>query len=56
MGLINGRCQKCCQSILCLFGFIWTSGEVEGGEGGERATKGEVVTESGRRREEEEGG
>lgn len=56
--LINGRCQKCCQSILCLFGFIWTSGEVWGGDegmkvGGERglgrekATWWEVVTERG---------
>lgn len=35
VGLINGRCQKHCQSILCLFGFIWTSVEVGGGGGGE---------------------
>lgn len=34
VGLINGRCQKRCQSILCLFGFIWTSGVVRGDGGG----------------------
>lgn len=59
--LINGRCQKRCQSILCLFGFIWTRGVVWGGNGGmkggggwrsEKATWGEVVTErEGERRE-----
>ena len=63
VGLINGWCQKRCQSILCLFGFIWTSGVVVRGDGGmkgggERGLKGrkgyiggEVVTEGGARGE-----
>ncbi len=33
VGLINGRCQKCCQSILCLFGLNW-NGRMRRGDGG----------------------
>ncbi|KAK5874552.1 hypothetical protein PBY51_019488 [Eleginops maclovinus] len=52
--LINGRCQKRCQSILCLFGFIWTSGVLGWRDEGRRRKSGrkgylwgEVVTDRG---------
>lgn len=65
VGLINGWCQKHCQSILCLFGFIWTSGVVRGGDEGDERDGGvrgvskkggfwEVVTTGESEKEEEQ--